>query len=88
VGLSVRRKLINWIQREGNVAATPAPVIPLTPGELDDRRLAVENTIGTLRIENMELDATPHRILEKYAKVEIPLDEMSRLIHEYSAVIV
>jgi len=64
-----------------------APVIAPTPADLDDRRLAVENAIGTLRIEGLELDATPNRILEQYARGEIPLDEMSRLIHEYTATI-
>jgi hypothetical protein len=70
------------------MAATTAPVITLTPAELDDRRLAVENTIGTLRIENMEPDETTKRILFRYAQGEITLDEMSRLIHEHTATIV
>jgi hypothetical protein len=70
------------------MAATTAPVIPLAPAELDDRRLAVESAIGSLRIEALELDAVPNRILEQYAKGEIPLGEMSRLIHEYTATIV
>jgi hypothetical protein len=70
------------------MAVETTPVIPLTPSEADDRRLAVENAIGTLRIENLELDTIPHRILERYAQGEIPLDEMSRLIHEYTAAIV
>jgi Antitoxin VbhA len=72
---------------EGNMAIATTPVIPLTPLEADDRRLAVENAIGTLRIENLELDMTTHRILDRYAQGEIPLDEMSRLIHEYTAAI-
>jgi len=69
------------------MAATTTPVVKLTPTELDERRLAVENTIGTLRIEGMELDAIPNRILNEFAKGEISLDEMSRLIHEFSATI-
>jgi hypothetical protein len=60
----------------------------LASAELEDRRLAVENAIGTLRIEGMELDAIPQSILEQYANGQIPLDEMSRLIHEYTASIV
>jgi hypothetical protein len=72
---------------EGNMSATAAPVVRLTPAELDDRRLAVENAIGTLRIENLELESIPRRILERYALGEISLDEMSRLIHEYTATI-
>ncbi|MGA3080154.1 MAG: antitoxin VbhA family protein [Terracidiphilus sp.] len=70
------------------MAVGTAPVITLSPAELDERRLAVENAIGTLRIEGMELDAIPNRILEQYAQGEIPLEEMSRLIHEYTATIV
>jgi hypothetical protein len=69
------------------MAATAAPVVTLTPAELDDRRLAVENTIGTLRIENLEPDEATRRILYRYAQGEISLEEMSRLIHEYSATI-
>jgi hypothetical protein len=67
------------------MAATNVPVITLTPAEMDDRRLAVENTIGTLRIENLEPDEITKGILCRYAQGEIPLDEMSRLIHEYTA---
>jgi hypothetical protein len=70
------------------MAAKTAPVIPLTPVELDDRRLAVEGAIGTLRIEALELDAVPRGILDRYAQGEIPLDELSRLIHAYTAEIV
>jgi len=69
------------------MAAKTAPVIPLTPAELDDRRLAVEGAIGTLRIEALELEAVPRAVLDRYAQGEIPLDEMSRLIHEYTATI-
>jgi hypothetical protein len=69
------------------MATTTAPVITLTPGELDDRRLAVENTIGTLRIENMEPDEITQQILYRYAHGDIDLDETSRLLDEYSAVI-
>ncbi len=65
-----------------------APVITPNSAELDDRRLAVENAIGTLRIENMKIDAVPNRILEQYAQGEIRLDEMSRLMHEYTAAII
>jgi biotin operon repressor len=70
------------------MAAATAPVITLTPAELDDRRLAIENAIGTLRIEGMEIDAIPHRIFEQYAQGAISLDEMSLQIHNYTATIV
>jgi len=64
-----------------------ASVTSLSPAELDERRLAVENAVGSLRIEGMELEPVPSRILERYAQGEIPLDEMSRLIHEYTSTI-
>jgi hypothetical protein len=70
------------------MAVETAPARVLTPTELDDRRLAVENAIGTLRIENMVLDAIPNRVLEQYAAGEISMDEMSRRIHEYTATII
>jgi hypothetical protein len=66
------------------MAAITASVVPLTPRELDDRRLAVENTIGTLRIENMEPDEITKRILYRYAQGEIGLDETNLLLDEYS----
>jgi hypothetical protein len=65
-----------------------APVITPTAAEMDDRRLAVENTIGTMRIEDMEPDETTMQILNRYKGGEIDLDEMSRLIHEYAATII
>jgi hypothetical protein len=66
--------------------ATPPAITPI-PVDLDDRRLAVESTIGTLRIENMEPDETTIQILNRYAQGQIDLEEASRLIHEYSATI-
>jgi len=62
-----------------------APSGKLAPAELDERRLAVESAIGSLRMESLELDSVSRRILERYANGEIPLDEMSRLIHEHTA---
>jgi len=66
------------------MAATNAPVFKLTPAELDDRRLAVENTIGTLRIENLEPDEITKGILYRYAHGEIGLDEANHLLDQYS----
>jgi hypothetical protein len=65
------------------MAVTTAPVISLTPAELDDRRLAVENAIGTMRIEDLEPDETTQQILFRYAKGEIELSEANRLLDEY-----
>jgi hypothetical protein len=67
------------------MAATTTPVVKLTPAELNERRLAVENTIGTLRIENLEPDEITKRILYHYAHGEIGLDEANRLLDEYSS---
>jgi hypothetical protein len=69
------------------MAAATAPVITLTPAELNDRCLAVENTIGTMRLSDMEPDETTKQILYRYQQGEISMDETSRLIHEYSATI-
>lgn len=70
------------------MAAATAPVLTLTPAELDDRRLAVESAIGSLHIESMELDAIPYTIFEQYAQGEISLDEMSSQIHEFTTAII
>ena len=70
------------------MAAANAPVITLTPAELDDRRLAVENAIGTMRIEDLEPDETTKQILYRYANGEIELPEANRLLDEYSRTIV
>jgi hypothetical protein len=70
------------------MAAATAPVITLTPAELDDRRLAVENAIGTMRIEDLEPDETTKQILYRYANGEIELLETNRLLDEYSRTIV
>jgi hypothetical protein len=69
------------------MAASTAPIISTSSQELDSRRLAVENAIGTLRIEGLELDSVPRRILDRYVLGEISLDEMSRLVHEHTAAI-
>jgi hypothetical protein len=69
------------------MALATAPVLPLSPAELDDRRLAVENAIGTMRLSDLEPDETTQKIFYSYAAGEINLDEMSRLLDEYSATI-
>ena len=67
------------------MAVEIAPVLPLNPAELEDRRLVAEITIGTMRIEGLEPDETTKLILYRYKKGRISLDEMSRLLHDYSA---
>ena len=69
------------------MATATAPVITLTPAELDDRRLAVENAVGTMRIEDLEPDETTQQILSRYAAGEIELSEMNRLLDNYSSAI-
>jgi hypothetical protein len=69
------------------MAASISPVKTLSASELDDRRFAVENAIGTLRIEGLELDPDPARIIEQYAQGDISLEEMSRQINAYTATI-
>jgi hypothetical protein len=69
------------------MAAATAPIIPLTSAELDDRRLAVENAIGTMRIEDLEPDETTRKILSRYATGQIELSEMNQLLDSYSSTI-
>ena len=66
------------------MAAATAPVITLTPAELDDRRLAVENTIGTMRIEGLDPDEVTMQILNRYASGEIEFSETKRLLRNHS----
>jgi hypothetical protein len=66
------------------MAVATAPVITLTPVELDERRLAVENTIGTMRIEGLDPDEATLQILSRYASGEIEFSETKRLLREYS----
>jgi hypothetical protein len=66
------------------MAVATAPVLPLTPVELDDRRLAVENTIGTMRIEGLDPDETTLQVLNRYADGQIGFSETKCLLGEYS----
>jgi hypothetical protein len=66
------------------MAVATAPVIQLTPAELDDRRLAVENTIGTMRIEGLDPDETTLQILNRYAEGQIEFSETKRLLRDHS----
>ena len=69
------------------MAATTASAITLTPAELDDRRLAVENTIGTMRIEGLDPDETTMKILQRYAEGQMSFSETKLLLREYSRTI-
>jgi len=52
------------------------------PEEMDERRLAVENAIGSLRIEKLELDPQERQIFDRFAQGEISLDEMDSLVEQ------
>ncbi|MGD0632284.1 MAG: antitoxin VbhA family protein [Terracidiphilus sp.] len=69
------------------MAAATASAISLSPAELEDRRLAVENTIGTMRIEGLDPDETTLQILARYADGQIEFSEAKRLLREYSRTI-
>jgi hypothetical protein len=62
--------------------------LPVASVELDDRRLAVESALGSLRIEGMELEAEGREILERFANGEMSLPEMRSAIRAYTATIV
>jgi hypothetical protein len=70
------------------MAAANAPVVALTATELDERRRAVESTLGSLRIEDMEPDDATQLILKRYAQGEIALPEANRLLDERSRSVV
>jgi hypothetical protein len=72
---------------EGEMTQATAFVTSLTSAELDDRRMAVDNAVGTMRIEDLEPDETTKQILYRYERGEIPLGEMNRLIHDYTSTI-
>jgi hypothetical protein len=57
------------------------------PEELDERRLAVENAVGSLRIEKLELEPEERRIFDRFAQGEISLDEMDSLVEQMTATI-
>jgi hypothetical protein len=69
------------------MAVETAPVRQITPAELDDRRLAVEGAVGSMRMEDLEPDETTKQIISRYANGEIELVEMNRLLDEYSRTI-
>jgi hypothetical protein len=49
----------------------------LSEAEKQERRRAVASTIGTHTMEGIELDATVHSIMNRYAEGELTLDEFS-----------
>ena len=55
--------------------AATLPVVNTKNIEFEDRRLAVQSGLGSLRIEGMELDRRGE-ILERFANGELVLPEM------------
>jgi hypothetical protein len=55
----------------------------LTPGEVAERRRAVQSAIGSLRIEGMEPDAEELEIVERFARGEIDLSTMHAQMNAY-----
>jgi hypothetical protein len=67
---ALRRETDKIEHGQGDMTPATASAVPLAPAELDDRRLAVESTIGTMRIEGLEPDEATQRILARYARVK------------------
>jgi hypothetical protein len=70
------------------MAVATLPVANVTEIELDNRRLAVESALGSLRIEGMELEPEGREILDRFARGEMSLPEMRSAMRAYTATIV
>jgi hypothetical protein len=64
------------------------PKAALTAAELENRRLALESALGSLRIEGMELDPEGREILVRFANGEMSLAEMRDAVRAYTKTIV
>jgi hypothetical protein len=65
------------------MATVAQTILTPVPDNLALRRYAVDNAIGTLRIEGMELDPEERKIVERYAQGEISLAEQDALMDAY-----
>jgi Antitoxin VbhA len=70
------------------MAGATVPVAGVNDIELENRRLAVESALGSLRIEGMELEPEGREILDRFANGEMSLLEMRSAIRAYTATIV
>ena len=70
------------------MAGATVPVASVNEIELENRRLAVESALGSLRIEGMELEPEGREILKRFANGEMSLLEMRSTIRAYTATIV
>jgi len=69
------------------MSVSPAPVTTPDFEELERRHRAVDNALGSLRIENMELDQDEREIFERFARGEISLEELELLVEQKTATI-
>jgi hypothetical protein len=65
------------------MATVASPQTSLSPAEMEQRRYAVESTLGSLRIEGIELEGDVKAALDSFANGRIDLDEMSTRIRGY-----
>jgi hypothetical protein len=49
-------------------------------GAIDERRRHVDNALGSLRIEGLEIDARTRAIADRYIAGDISIDEMTQTI--------
>lgn len=70
------------------MAVATLPVVTANEIELENRRLAVESALGSLRIEGMELEPEGREILDRFANGEMTLPEMRSAIRAHTATIV
>jgi hypothetical protein len=70
------------------MAVATLPVVTANEIELDNRRLAVESALGSLRIEGMEPEPEAREILDRFARGEMSLTEMRSAMRAYTATIV
>jgi len=70
------------------MAVATVPVASVNEIELENRRLAAESALGSLRIEGMELEPEGREILERFVNGEMSLPEMRTAIRAYTATIV
>ena len=56
----------------------------LSTAEKHERRAAVEDVIGTHRVEGIRVDATVEKLMRQFADGDITLDQFSAAVDEYA----
>lgn len=51
--------------------------------EIEHRRSAVESTLGSLRIEGLEIDAEGRAIIDRYIDGDIGIDDVVAVLTKY-----